>query len=135
MITQMVQDTTTGLRRISIQRNLTDTASYTPIPQLVFHGPKHRSNGYTEIPGLSNRKEFAFSILVTTIKEASFMFVQTNGIMDRVKQERMQESKDAFLFLSSTSFDKLVEKLGIPLSADRLREVFYDRFDIQVTLF
>lgn len=66
-------------------------------------------------------------VLTFTLQEASYMFVHTDGKSTRSKMEASQE---AFIFISGTGFDMMVEDYGINLDATRIREKFYDRFNI-----
>ena len=72
----------------------------------------------------------ALRILTTTLREASYMFVHTCGRMTREKEKKIEESREAFIFISGTGLDILIEEYGISYNAEELREEFYKRFNL-----
>lgn len=74
-------------------------------------------------------------ILETTLEEAAYMFVHTDGKSTgkralRHKRELMTVSSTALVFISGTGLELMLEAYNLAYDADNLRTLFYARFHV-----
>lgn len=63
--------------------------------------------------------------------EAAYMFVHTNGKLTRDKLALLENSRQAFVFISGTGLEILLEEYGLGYDADQIRTTFYEKFHIK----
>lgn len=59
------------------------------------------------------------------------MFVHTNGKLTREKLQFIENSRQAFAFISGTGFELMIEKYALDYDADKIRTVFYEKFHVK----
>ena len=68
------------------------------------------------------------SILQDTFVEASYMFIHTNGHVDK---RDMSLSRKAYAFITGTGLEIMLQSYGGEYNADELRATFYQIFHIK----
>lgn len=101
----------------------------------------HQSSGFTETRGFSlveangrgffSYTQIAKSVLENTLVEAAYMFVHTNGKLTREKLQFLENSRQAFAFISGTGFELMIEKYSLDYDAEKIRTIFYEKFHIK----
>lgn len=59
------------------------------------------------------------------------MFVHTDGKLTKEKQNAINNSKQAFAFISGTGLEVMLEEYGIGYDAEAIRTQFYQKFHIK----
>lgn len=118
-----------------------ESNTLTQLRQLI--GRLHESNGSTEThafklveangKGFFSYTQIAKSVLENTLVEAAYMFVHTNGKLSREKIQYIENSRQAFAFISGTGFEIMIERYGLDYDVDKIRTAFYEKFHIRDT--
>ena len=72
----------------------------------------------------------ALSLITHTFTEAAYMFTHTANFPTRHKQY-LSASKQAFAFIQGTGLEIMIQVYNLDYDAAKLREIFYDKFNIQ----
>lgn len=70
------------------------------------------------------------SVLNNTLIEAAFMFTHTNCHVNRSYLIQMASSKEAFMFVFSSSLDIMIETYRLSYDANKIRSKFWERFNL-----
>lgn len=81
--------------------------------------------------GFFSYTQIAKSILQNALVEAAYMFVHTDGRLSREKLTALEASKQAFVFISGTGLEIMLEEYGLDYDAEKIRENFYQKFHIK----
>lgn len=90
----------------------------------------HRKTVYETPDRVIQYTTMVLESLCFTIREASYMFVRTNRTMTGDHMRNLKYSRQAFVFISGTGLDVMLDSYGIMYDADNIREAFYERFHI-----
>lgn len=124
---------------------MTQNSTYTESPTLTqarnLIGLLHqsRSCGQTQDfqqPIESNPANFGFShlgekVLKTTLDEAAYALVNTNGKLSKSMLAFAATSKEALFFILGTGLDIMLNVYNLDYDADRLRSVFCRQFHVK----
>lgn len=105
-------------------------------------GQKHPFGTYTEtqvshkIYEASPRGSYGYGVLARevltdTIREASYMFIHTNGNLSKAKLAMTETSKAAYAFLRGTGLEIMLQAYSIDYDPNSLRTAFYAQFHIK----
>lgn len=61
------------------------------------------------------------------------MFVNTCGKLTREKLQFIDNSRQAFAFISGSGFELMIEQYHLDYDADKIRSAFYEKFHIRDT--
>lgn len=75
--------------------------------------------------------EIAISVLKHTLLDASYMFVNTNGKLNKEKRNNLKISREAFAFLSGSGLDIMLKSYDLDYNPDEIRYRFYTRFHVE----
>lgn len=81
--------------------------------------------------GFFSYAQIAKGVLANALVEAAYMFVHTNGKLTRDKLALLENSRQAFVFISGTGLEILLEEYGLGYDADQIRTTFYEKFHIK----
>lgn len=124
-----------------MENALTDIGSATLTQLRDWIGNLRQSNGSTATPALNlveangrgffSYTQIAKSVLENTLVEAAYMFVHTNGKLTHQKIQHIENSHQAFAFISGTGFEMMIEQYALDYDADKIRTGFYEKFHIK----
>lgn len=131
---------TTGLRKTMMMENYLNTGSGSLSQLRESLGSLHRSTTYgvtqevkvyVKSPHqLQSLAVIANCVIESTFREASYMFINTTNLQ-KFNPQLYKASSQAFVFISGTGLDQMIEYYQMEYDPNELREKFFMMFKVK----